>query len=176
MRINASISTRPCEWPRKLTSASAVDWGLPDLGSLSISALPERLFGVNSLLRRIGAVSHEVPVPDFHRREEVRRHAPKWAGCLRDGAPSLRRRAAEEWSSDRHGGPAIGQDGDDRASAKRHKVSVTDGPFAETKEQLGGFYLIEARDLNDAIRVASKIPSARVGSIEVRPIMELCPQ
>jgi hypothetical protein len=52
------------------------------------------------------------------------------------------------------------------------KVSTTDGPFAETKEQLGGFYLIEARDLNDAIQVASKIPSARLGSIEVRPIME----
>jgi hypothetical protein len=52
------------------------------------------------------------------------------------------------------------------------KVSTTDGPFAETKEQLGGFYLINARDLNDAIQVASKIPSARLGSIEVRPIME----
>jgi hypothetical protein len=51
-------------------------------------------------------------------------------------------------------------------------VSATDGPFAETKEQLGGYYLIEARDLNDAIQVASKIPSARVGSVEVRPIME----
>ena len=52
------------------------------------------------------------------------------------------------------------------------RVSTTDGPFAETKEQLGGFYLIEARDLNDAIQVAAKIPSARIGSIEVRPIME----
>jgi len=52
-------------------------------------------------------------------------------------------------------------------------VSVTDGPFAETKEQLAGFYLIDARDLNDAIRVASQIPPARVGSIEVRPIREL---
>jgi hypothetical protein len=52
------------------------------------------------------------------------------------------------------------------------KVSATDGPFAETKEQLGGFYLIQARDLNDAIQVAAKIPSARMGSIEVRPIME----
>ena len=50
------------------------------------------------------------------------------------------------------------------------KLSVTDGPFAETKEQLAGFYLIEARDLNEAIHVASKIPPARVGSIEVRPI------
>ncbi len=48
----------------------------------------------------------------------------------------------------------------------------SDGPFAETKEQLGGFYLIEARDLNDAIQVAAKIPSARIGSIEVRPVME----
>ena len=51
------------------------------------------------------------------------------------------------------------------------KLSTTDGPFAETKEQLGGYYLIEARDLNDAIQVASRIPSARIGSIEVRPIM-----
>jgi hypothetical protein len=50
------------------------------------------------------------------------------------------------------------------------KVSVTDGPFAETKEQLGGFFLIEARDLNEAIQVASQWPSARLGSIEVRPI------
>jgi len=51
-------------------------------------------------------------------------------------------------------------------------LSTTDGPFAETKEQLGGFYLINARDLNDAIQVASKIPSARLGSVEVRPIRE----
>lgn len=49
---------------------------------------------------------------------------------------------------------------------------VTDGPFAETKETLGGFFLIEADDLNDAIQVASKWPSARLGSIEVRPIEE----
>src|SRR5258708_76720 len=55
------------------------------------------------------------------------------------------------------------------------KVSTTDGPFAETKEQLGGYYLIEAQDLNDAIQVASKIPSSRIGSIEVRPIMEFNP-
>lgn len=52
-------------------------------------------------------------------------------------------------------------------------VSITDGPFAETKEQLAGFYLIEAGDLNEAIRVASQIPPARVGSIEVRPVREL---
>src|SRR6266536_4448832 len=53
------------------------------------------------------------------------------------------------------------------------KAFTTDGPFAETKEQLGGFFLIEARDLNDAIRVASKIPPARLGCIEVRPINEM---
>jgi hypothetical protein len=52
------------------------------------------------------------------------------------------------------------------------KLSITDGPFAETKEQLGGFFLIEARDLNDAIRVASKIPPLRLGCIEIRPIKE----
>jgi hypothetical protein len=53
----------------------------------------------------------------------------------------------------------------------RHgKISTTDGPFAETKEQLGGYYLIEAKDLNDAIQVASRIPAAKDGSVEVRPI------
>jgi len=50
------------------------------------------------------------------------------------------------------------------------KVSVTDGPFAETKECLAGFYMIEARDLNEAIQIAAKIPPAQVGSVEVRPI------
>jgi hypothetical protein len=53
------------------------------------------------------------------------------------------------------------------------KVTATDGPFAETKEQLGGFVVIDARDLNDAIRVAARIPPARLGSVEVRPIQEL---
>jgi hypothetical protein len=52
------------------------------------------------------------------------------------------------------------------------KLSTTDGPFAEIKEQFGGFFLIHARDLNEAIQVASKFPSVRVGSMEVRPIME----
>ena len=56
------------------------------------------------------------------------------------------------------------------------RVSTTDGPFAETKEQLGGFYLIEARDLNDAIQVAARIPSARTGSIEVRPVVDFSQQ
>jgi hypothetical protein len=53
------------------------------------------------------------------------------------------------------------------------KVSVTDGPFAETHEQIGGFILIEARDLNQAIQLASKIPSIFLGCVEVRPIKEL---
>lgn len=56
----------------------------------------------------------------------------------------------------------------------RHgKLSVTDGSFAETKEQLCGFFLIDARDLNDAIRIASKLPPSRIGSIEVRPVEDL---
>ena len=52
------------------------------------------------------------------------------------------------------------------------KISTTDGPYAETKEQLGGFYLIDAKDLNDAIQVASKIPGARDGAVEVRPVVD----
>ncbi len=51
------------------------------------------------------------------------------------------------------------------------KTTTTDGPFAETREQLGGFYLIEAKDLDEATQIAARIPSARIGSIEVRPIM-----
>jgi len=50
------------------------------------------------------------------------------------------------------------------------RLSVTDGPFAETRETLGGFFLVDARDLNEAIRIASRWPSARLGSIEVRPV------
>ena len=52
------------------------------------------------------------------------------------------------------------------------KTSTTDGPFAETKEQLGGYYLIDAKDLNEAIQVASRIPSARFGAVEVRPVVD----
>ena len=55
---------------------------------------------------------------------------------------------------------------------RQGKISTTDGPFVETKEQLGGYYLIEARDLNEAIQVASRIPGARMGCVEVRPVAE----
>jgi hypothetical protein len=52
------------------------------------------------------------------------------------------------------------------------KLSATDGPYVETKEQLGGYYLIQAKDLNDAVQVAARIPGARHGTVEVRPLME----
>jgi hypothetical protein len=55
------------------------------------------------------------------------------------------------------------------------KTTITDGPFAETKEQLAGFYLVEARDLNEALQIAAKIPPAREGSVEVRPVRQLAP-
>jgi hypothetical protein len=53
------------------------------------------------------------------------------------------------------------------------KLSITDGPFAETKEQLAGFYLVDAKDLNEAIQIAAKIPPGRLGCVEVRPIDEI---
>lgn len=56
---------------------------------------------------------------------------------------------------------------------RQGRLITTDGPFAETREQLGGYYLIDARDLNEALQVAARIPSARIGSVEVRPILEL---
>ncbi len=55
------------------------------------------------------------------------------------------------------------------------KTLTTDGPFAETREQLGGYYLVEAKDLDEAIQIAARIPSARLGSIEVRPVMVFGP-
>jgi hypothetical protein len=51
------------------------------------------------------------------------------------------------------------------------KTTKTDGPFAETREQLGGYYLVEAKDLDEAVAIAAKIPSSRIGSIEVRPVI-----
>ena len=53
------------------------------------------------------------------------------------------------------------------------KAMVTDGPFAETREQLGGYFLVEAKDLNEAIAIAGRIPGARKGTVEVRPVVEL---
>ncbi len=53
------------------------------------------------------------------------------------------------------------------------KTLTTDGPFAETREQLGGYYLVEAKDLDEAVAIAAKIPSARYGSVEVRPVWEM---
>jgi len=55
---------------------------------------------------------------------------------------------------------------------RQSKISMTDGPYVETKEQLGGYYVIEAKDLQEAIRVASRIPGARMECVEVRPIAE----
>ena len=59
---------------------------------------------------------------------------------------------------------------------KDGKTVSTDGPFAETREQLGGFYLVEAKDLNEALQVAQRIPSARIGSVEVRPVVDFSQQ
>ena len=58
-------------------------------------------------------------------------------------------------------------------TVRNGKLAVTDGPFAETKEQLGGFFLISARDLNEAIQVASRFPSVRFGTMEVRPVRDI---
>ena len=59
-----------------------------------------------------------------------------------------------------------------RSIRESGKITTTDGPFAETKEQIGGYYVIEARDLNEAIQVASRIPGARLGCVEIRPVAE----
>ena len=57
--------------------------------------------------------------------------------------------------------------------ARDGKRVVTDGPFAETREQLGGYFLVDARDLDEAISIAERIPGARVGTVEIRPVLEI---
>ncbi|CAN5213498.1 YciI family protein [soil metagenome] len=72
------------------------------------------------------------------------------------------------------GGEAlVGSDQARTVTSRNGVQSTTDGPYAETKEQLGGFYLVEARDLNEAIQLAARIPGAQFGSIEVRPVAEM---
>ena len=71
--------------------------------------------------------------------------------------------------------PLEGTDTATTVRVRNGKTYITDGPFAETKEALAGFYLLDARDLNEAIHMATKIPPAREGSIEVRPVRELVP-
>ena len=99
------------------------------------------------------------------------------ASCTRCRIASARRAAtasgrAASWSPPKRCNPCRPRR---PVRVRNGKLSVIDGPFAETKEQLAGFYLIEARDLNDAIQIAGQIPPAREGSIEVRPVRQLNP-
>jgi len=71
------------------------------------------------------------------------------------------------------GSPLLPTDTATTVRVRDGKTSLTDGPFAETREQLAGFYMLEARDLNEAVSLAEKIPPARYGSVEVRPAREL---
>jgi len=79
----------------------------------------------------------------------------------------------QEFSKNIKGGNALQPTGTAKTVRVRNgKPSNTDGPFAETKEQLGGFYLVEASNIDEAVKMAAKIPGARFGCIEVRPIMQ----
>jgi hypothetical protein len=73
------------------------------------------------------------------------------------------------------GDPLQGLDTATTVRVRSGKTASTDGPFAETKEVLGGYYLVDCKDLDRAIELAAQIPGARTGSIEVRPLMELPP-
>ena len=79
----------------------------------------------------------------------------------------------KEFAKNIKGGNALQPTGTAKTVRVRNgKSSRTDGPFAETKEQLGGYYLLEAKDISEAAKIAEKIPGARFGSVEVRPIMQ----
>ena len=100
------------------------------------------------------------------RRCRRKRRTPSWASTSR--SPKASRRAATIWLATRFSRCQTAT----TVRVRNGKMSTTDGPFAETKEQLGGYYLIDARDLNDAIQVAREDSVGATGSIEVRPIME----
>ncbi|MGB1062120.1 MAG: YciI family protein [Ketobacter sp.] len=74
------------------------------------------------------------------------------------------------------GAPLLSTDTATTLRMRDDKPLITDGPFAETKEQLAGFYMLEARDMNEAIRLAEKIPPARYGCVEIRPVRDLMAQ
>ena len=111
--------------------------------------------------------------------------------CLIYGDESLRQHSTPEQQSSIHeqymtytqgikasghllGGEALLDSDQARTVTTRNGTqSTTDGPYAETKEQLGGYYLVEARDLNEAIQLAARIPGAQFGSIEVRPVADM---
>ncbi|MGQ0557853.1 MAG: YciI family protein [Nitrospiraceae bacterium] len=114
---------------------------------------------------------HEIPVLGLCRRKDSPRDAAERAGRDFGRIDGLLRRAAETRPA--HCGLAASPGGNgNHGRVRGGKVSTTDGPFAETKEQLGGYLLIDVRDLNDAVRIASKFPAAQYGSIEVRPLKE----
>lgn len=71
------------------------------------------------------------------------------------------------------GAPLLSTEAATTVRVRNGKTLITDGPFAETKEQLAGFYMLEARDMNEALRLAEKIPPARYGSVEIRPVRDL---
>jgi hypothetical protein len=98
--------------------------------------------------------------------------AEKWNACS-DSACAAYAGQLQDSGKLIHGKPLHPVDTATTVRVRNGQTAITDGPFAETKEALAGFYLIEARDLNEAIQIASKIPPARHGSIEVRPTREL---
>ena len=98
-----------------------------------------------------------------------RRRAPEDVRRIHDVHARTSRRAATTTPAPRCSRPRTATSVRVRAG----KRTVTDGPFAETREQLGGYYLVDAKDLDEAISLAARIPGARVGTIEVRPVLEI---
>jgi hypothetical protein len=153
-----------------LPELHGIDRGLTIGGALSKTPLPVRLL-VNQLVHTNGrdAMRYLCLIYDDESKMGIR---PK------DQADTMNAEYYEFTDSIKKGGQYVGGEALQPTSAattvrvRGGKVSTTDGPYAETKEQLGGYYLINAKDLNEAIQIASRIPSARSGSIEVRPIRE----
>jgi hypothetical protein len=108
----------------------------------------------------------------YEAEETFQEHAPRGMGCGARRDAGLCRDALKRSGHLLDARPLHSANTATTLKVRNGKLTVTDGPFAETKEQLGGYFLIEARDLNEAIQVASRCPGARYGEIEVRPVEE----
>jgi hypothetical protein len=96
----------------------------------------------------------------------------RWSQGYDPGEMSQYQAFGKEFAKNIKGGNALQPTKTARTVRLRNgKAATTDGPFAETKQQLGGYYLVEAADIDEAAKIAAKIPGARFGSVEVRPIM-----
>ena len=110
-------------------------------------------------------------MPDLRRRAGLAEHGARTSGTRSSASTAAFTESIRESGSYVAGDALQPTSTATTVRVRDGKTLVTDGPFAETKEQLGGYYLVDAKDMDEALKIAERIPSARYGSIEVRPVV-----